>query len=357
MGNRKFRFLSLLLVLMLLCTNITACNKASSAKSGNLAAESVDDTIESSDDESLEEISSDESTETSTGESSEDTSASQVETSVTTLEDGTTVITTSSGQQITIKEETNAASTNSSSSLQVAKSAVSGVSQESDNSSLLQSVSNSASTSVELHTFSAITASEYSAAQSIVNSIISSSMSEYTKVKTIHDYLIDSITYPSTIDTSNRSLFTCTGALINKVAVCQGYADAFSLLCYLAGVQAEIVSGPANNGSSIIGHAWNQVRIDGTWYNIDCTWDAPFVSSTEQIKIYDYFLVTDATISADHTINASAAAGYLAAKHSCTDSRYEANNANLTDDVYYSYYSTAVYGSYAKTVVTSIIIN
>ena len=178
-------------------------------------------------------------------------------------------------------------------------------------------------------------------------------MSEYTKVKTIHDYLVDSITYPSTIDTSNRSLFTCTGALINKVAVCQGYADAFSLLCYLSGVQADIVSGPANNGLSVIGHAWNQVRINGTWYNIDCTWDAPVYSGYGQARVYKYFLITDSTISADHTINASASAGYLAARHTCTDSSYEANNDYLTDDSLYSFYLSANYGSYQSSTVTS----
>lgn len=344
MRNRKLRIFSILFVLILLTTSFSACKKASSSVTNADAIENVEAENDSTDEESENQESSEESTEQLL--SSEE--SSETESIITVTEDGTTIITSSDGTQITVTQASGGASQVSQGS--VVQSAVSGVSSESDNSTVTSSVSNSA---VSLHTFSPITASELQAAQSIVNSIISSSMSEYTKVKTIHDYLVDSITYPSTIDTSNRSLFTCTGALINKVAVCQGYADAFSLLCYLSGVQADIVSGPANNGSSVIGHAWNQVRINGTWYNIDCTWDAPVYSGYGQARVYNYFLITDSTISADHTINASASAGYLAARHTCTDSSYEANNAYLTDDSLYSFFLSANYGGYQFSTVTS----
>ena len=45
------------------------------------------------------------------------------------------------------------------------------------------------------------------------------------------------------------------------------------------------------------GHAWNQVQIDGKWYNADPTWD----SSTIQLYgKYEYMLLNDEEFNKTH---------------------------------------------------------
>lgn len=45
--------------------------------------------------------------------------------------------------------------------------------------------------------------------------------------------------------------------------VCAGYSAAFSLLCGNENLEAIEISGG--------GHAWNRAKINGQWYNMDCT--------------------------------------------------------------------------------------
>jgi hypothetical protein len=42
------------------------------------------------------------------------------------------------------------------------------------------------------------------------------------------------------------------------------------------------------------------VKIDGKWYNIDCTWDDPYPDEAGRL-LYYYFLVTDTDIATNHT--------------------------------------------------------
>ena len=42
------------------------------------------------------------------------------------------------------------------------------------------------------------------------------------------------------------------------------------------------MTGTAKGG----GHAWNQVKVDGTWYYIDCTWDDPTGGGFERTTYY-----------------------------------------------------------------------
>jgi transglutaminase/protease-like cytokinesis protein 3 len=53
-----------------------------------------------------------------------------------------------------------------------------------------------------------------------------------------------------------------------------------------AGLEARIISGIGNGAS----HAWNIVKVEGKWYNIDLTWDDPLSYNGEAVLTYDYFL-------------------------------------------------------------------
>jgi hypothetical protein len=114
---------------------------------------------------------------------------------------------------------------------------------------------------------------------------------EYEKVKAIHDYIIKRTSYDQTL--KKHSAYN---ALINKSSVCEGYALAAYRMFTDAGIECRIVTGNAGGGS----HAWNIVKVNDRWYNIDLTWDDPITNTGEQVLRYNYFL-KNATDFSDHT--------------------------------------------------------
>ena len=80
------------------------------------------------------------------------------------------------------------------------------------------------------------------------------SMSDYEKLKIFHDYLVLNVE-SSTDDPTADSIY---GALVNKKALCEGYAKAFSYLCNLAGIENMIVTGYTD-----VDHMWNMVKLEG----------------------------------------------------------------------------------------------
>ena len=115
--------------------------------------------------------------------------------------------------------------------------------------------------------------------------------SEYQKVKAIHDYIIKKTSYDQSLE--KHSAYD---ALINKSAVCEGYALAAYRLFTEAGIKCRIITGYAKG----VSHAWNIVSVDGKWYNIDLTWDDPITNTGKPVLSYDYFLKNTKDFS-DHT--------------------------------------------------------
>lgn len=116
----------------------------------------------------------------------------------------------------------------------------------------------------------------------------------YQKILQIHNYLIDNITYDSdSIDTTMSH--TIYGALINRLAVCDGYAKAFKYILDSIGISCIEVCGIAQNSSGTTeSHAWNDVLLEGDWYAVDVTWDDPIIIGgngklTDDLR-YNYFL-------------------------------------------------------------------
>ncbi len=110
-------------------------------------------------------------------------------------------------------------------------------------------------------------------------------ISRHEKFKSIHDYLANNIVYDSTI--SEPNIFDVYGALINGVCVCEGYAEAFKLICDREGLPCITVMGTGNGGA----HKWNMVQMeDGEWYTLDSTWD----DQSSNIY-YSYYLIGSGT--------------------------------------------------------------
>lgn len=133
---------------------------------------------------------------------------------------------------------------------------------------------------------------------------ITSDMSDYDKELAIHDYIVETTEYGIS-DAGDDSEFNAYGVLVNKKAVCSGYAAAFNLLAECSGLESIVVSGQAedDNGINVIqNHAWNQVKIDGKWYNLDVTWDDPVGNAYDMIT-HEYFNLDDEIFLISHSWN------------------------------------------------------
>jgi transglutaminase/protease-like cytokinesis protein 3 len=140
--------------------------------------------------------------------------------------------------------------------------------------------------------------------EEIVDKVTSPEMEDYEKELALHDYVVNNTKYDERADTDIDSMpmesYNAYGVLINGVGVCQGYADAMYRLLKAAGIENEIAVGSANNGTGWVAHAWNIVKIQGKYYQLDSTWDDPVASNGENILSHSYFNVTDSKLSADH---------------------------------------------------------
>lgn len=128
--------------------------------------------------------------------------------------------------------------------------------------------------------------------------------SDYQKIKIIHDYLVDNISYDKTI--SKNNIYDIYGALVNKEAVCEGYAKAFKYLMDKVEIECIVVIGDATNSDeNTQKHAWNYVKLDNAWYAVDVTWDdAVIVGGTLTKKYkYRYFLKGSETMNKEHIVS------------------------------------------------------
>lgn len=116
---------------------------------------------------------------------------------------------------------------------------------------------------------------------------------EYKKIKSVYDFICENVTYDydNLEDDSYKLKFTAYAALVDKTAVCQGYAVLSYRLLEELDVDCRVISGTGNGGA----HAWNIAGIDGFYYNLDSTWDAGRSS-------YSYFLKCDENFG-DHIRN------------------------------------------------------
>ena len=129
----------------------------------------------------------------------------------------------------------------------------------------------------------------------IVDSVIDEKDNDYEKIRALHDYIVLNTRYDvENIPERTHPIeaYSAYGALINGVAVCDGYTRAFRYLLNEVGIENHYVSGVAGSGG---GHAWNIVKLDGEWYHVDTTWNDPIPDRPRRVR-YKYFLVSDETL-------------------------------------------------------------
>ena len=142
--------------------------------------------------------------------------------------------------------------------------------------------------------------------ENVKNQILSQKTGDaYQDIKMVHDYLIDSVEYDTTL--SNPDIYNIYGALVSKLSVCEGYAKSYKYLMDALGIPCVIVIGTGTNSSGQSeNHAWNYVQINNIWYGVDTTWDDPVViggGRPTQTARYQYFLKGENTLNKDHFPN------------------------------------------------------
>jgi len=133
----------------------------------------------------------------------------------------------------------------------------------------------------------------------ILEEIIREDDSEVVKIKAIHDYLATHIIYdpePIAKDDYKDLSHTAYGALVDGVAVCDGYAEAFKYLLDKTGIENKLIFGEVDeegNFEGAVNHAWNLIKMDGQYYHFDLTWNDDDVNNRVLYEYYrkqsDYF--------------------------------------------------------------------
>ena len=128
---------------------------------------------------------------------------------------------------------------------------------------------------------------------------------DYNKIMHAHDWIINNLQYEQNI--TNNNVYNLYGALIEKSAVCEGYAEALKYILDEVDIPCVLVSGTATNSEGKTErHEWNYVQLYGKWYAIDSTWDDPVVKGTgyvsDSIK-HRYFLVGSNEMNKNHFPN------------------------------------------------------
>lgn len=123
-----------------------------------------------------------------------------------------------------------------------------------------------------------------------VHGVLHPGMSDFQKVLAVHDMLVQQSQYDAAGGNAVGDI------LLGGSGSCEAYSAAMCVMLEIAGIPARFVTGSADGP-----HAWNLVRLNGTWYHVDATWDDPVISGgRRQVVSHAYFCLTDAEMSATH---------------------------------------------------------
>lgn len=117
---------------------------------------------------------------------------------------------------------------------------------------------------------------------------------DYQRLKYVHDWISENTVYK---DSGQKYTKRADGPIIQGTAICSGYSKALMYFAQELGIPCLCIEGRTNEE-----HLWNMVKLNGNWYHVDMTYDDPNTPSGANALRYDYFLVSDSTISQDHTI-------------------------------------------------------
>ena len=112
--------------------------------------------------------------------------------------------------------------------------------------------------------------------------MVNLAQSDYEKELVAHDIITAKLSY----DLEAKYNQSSAGAFLTNSSVCAGYSEGLELLLNGAGLECIPVTSED--------HEWLQVKLNGTWYAVDATWDDPtgFLS----LPTHKYLNVSDKTL-------------------------------------------------------------
>ena len=135
--------------------------------------------------------------------------------------------------------------------------------------------------------------------------VLGDSKTDLDRFMTIYKTLMMSIDYDFSgcqgkeecTDEGVKTARSLKGALLEGRAVCHGFSLALKQVLEYYGMEAKFIVGLTPSGGA---HAWNQVKIDGNWYNTDLTWDYRDARRESKYDL-EYCLVGDEAFYESHT--------------------------------------------------------
>lgn len=134
---------------------------------------------------------------------------------------------------------------------------------------------------------------------------------------------------------------TAYNALVKDTAVCDGYSAAFQLIMEKLGIDSMVITGHADpeREGKWGGHAWNIVKPQADWYEVDTTW--AHIQNNKNDYMTTYFNRTTQDFSPDHrrTPNSFFSGYLMPIAYGTTftiDTFDDYSDANLGDEPNYS---------------------
>lgn len=118
--------------------------------------------------------------------------------------------------------------------------------------------------------------------------------SEEPIYRVIHE---EEIRHKEQIRAARKKAAGMYGGLVNGTSICSGYAMIFHEAIQYIGMKSRIITAD-NKTIDEDGHEWNQVQIDGKWYNVDVTYDAGQFAINGR---YKYMLKSDKEFEKSHS--------------------------------------------------------
>ena len=118
-----------------------------------------------------------------------------------------------------------------------------------------------------------------------------SKLSDYDKVKTAYEYIINKSKYDDRVLEQG-----CYPVLVRGRGVCSSYTCALNYLLGKTGIKTIYAAGISEG----VDHAWSLVNLDNEWYQVDVTWGDPTALDGHDELSYDYLLLNDAEMLKNH---------------------------------------------------------
>lgn len=120
--------------------------------------------------------------------------------------------------------------------------------------------------------------------------------SEYERELKAHDFLCETVEYDNDAlrqASGDHVAWTVYGAFVDGKAVCEGYAKAMQVMCFMQGINCGVVTGVTTSA-----HMWNYVKIDNGWYFVDVT-----SNDVSDKGYHSFFNVTADHLSSSYTVD------------------------------------------------------